>query len=358
VQQHISLVTLLPCRPRFSLHRSIDLEWSYPLTSEECSPPELMSRPRPLSNVSTAPYNADQQLTPRTPHSGSRTSRLEQGFSKVHLTDRDDGDLDDLNTLQSAPLLASSSTARFSVRDGRSRLTTGAGASSKEGRRRKTFLHPTQIFTVIANQLPLAFGTFMAGVLLILVVISYYRPEALHRYIGVRPPVTANATTGAAASTKNLSDSASTPKPVLIQPPAGVQLISYENYTSFPLRGQEYLEECHKLHSGYMAHADYWDVSPMTAYDVPHLDDKSICSSTITYMLDGTVGLTADLALMAQVAALAAEVCAFPFDQCIRTSRRDVAEPDISSRGYTLGSRKVCRYQVGFIYLTLTDFAS
>lgn len=148
----------------------------------------------------------------------------------------------------------------------------------------------------------------MAGVLLILVVLSYYHPEALHRYIGVKPPVAAN-TTGAVASGQKVAESASTPKPVLIPPPAGVHVISYENYTSFPLNGQEYLEECHKLNSGYMAHGDFWDASPMGAYDVPHLDDKSICSSTITYMLDGTVGLTADLALMAQVAALAAEVC-------------------------------------------------
>lgn len=264
-----------------------------------------MPRPRPLSNVSTAPYNADQQLTPRTPHSGSRTSRLEQGFSKVHLTDRDDGDLDDVNALQSAPLLASSSTARFSVRDGRSRQAGGADGPSKEGRRRKAFLHPTQVFTVIANKLPLAFGIFMAGVLLILVVISYYHPEALHRYIGVKPPVTASTTSG---KTVSASASRPAPTPVLIQPPAGVHVISYENYTSFPLSGHEYMEECKKLYSGFMAHTDFWDTSPMSAYDVPHLDDKSICSSTITYMLDGTVGLTADLALMAQVATLAAEV--------------------------------------------------
>lgn len=39
----------------------------------------------------------------------------------------------------------------------------------------------------------------------------------------------------------------------------------------------------------------------------PGKGDK-ICASTMTYMLDGKVGLMADLALMAQVAALAREV--------------------------------------------------
>ncbi|RXW22678.1 hypothetical protein EST38_g3189 [Candolleomyces aberdarensis] len=43
--------------------------------------------------------------------------------------------------------------------------------------------------------------------------------------------------------------------------------------------------------------------------DVDHFDgpNDNICNSTITYMLDGNVGLAADLALMAQAAALARE---------------------------------------------------
>jgi hypothetical protein len=54
----------------------------------------------------------------------------------------------------------------------------------------------------------------------------------------------------------------------------------------------------------------------MGVLDVAHHDDNkvaqgqrmAVCTSTITYMLDGEVGLLADLALMAQTAALAREV--------------------------------------------------
>ncbi|KAJ3518015.1 hypothetical protein NLJ89_g137 [Agrocybe chaxingu] len=59
-----------------------------------------------------------------------------------------------------------------------------------------------------------------------------------------------------------------------------------------------------------MAHGDYWEISSMGNMDVQHPEQDEIdavCSSTITYMLDGTAGLAADLALMAQAAALARE---------------------------------------------------
>ena len=57
-------------------------------------------------------------------------------------------------------------------------------------------------------------------------------------------------------------------------------------------------------------HGDYWDIGFMEEMDIAHHEqlategNSMICSSTLTYMLDGTVGLTADLALMAQAAAL------------------------------------------------------
>jgi hypothetical protein len=68
-----------------------------------------------------------------------------------------------------------------------------------------------------------------------------------------------------------------------------------------------------------MSHGKYWEPHEMGVMDVVHHDDKhdyklpegqrtAVCSSTITYMLDGQVGLLADLALMAQAAALAREV--------------------------------------------------
>lgn len=46
----------------------------------------------------------------------------------------------------------------------------------------------------------------------------------------------------------------------------------------------------------------------VTDYHLPEGETTTACSKTITYQLDGTVGLTADLALMAQAAALAREV--------------------------------------------------
>lgn len=98
-----------------------------------------------------------------------------------------------------------------------------------------------------------------------------------------------------------------------------VKVLSYENYTKFPLLPSQYRAECAKLHQGYMSHGDYWDVPVNGILDVVHHDDMrdyhlpegertAVCKNTITYMLDGKVGLLADLALMAQVAALAREV--------------------------------------------------
>ncbi len=42
---------------------------------------------------------------------------------------------------------------------------------------------------------------------------------------------------------------------------------------------------------------------------LPEAETKKVCRSSITYLLDGRVGLAADIALMAQAAALAREVC-------------------------------------------------
>ena len=71
-----------------------------------------------------------------------------------------------------------------------------------------------------------------------------------------------------------------------------------------------------------MAHGEYWQ-SLHGEMDVEHHDDNTdyhlpegertkVCSKTITYMLDGHVGLAADLALMAQAAAMAREVRPMP----------------------------------------------
>lgn len=85
-----------------------------------------------------------------------------------------------------------------------------------------------------------------------------------------------------------------------------ITLISYENYTEFPLTPKQYLEECRRVHNG-MRHMAYWTDMKM---DVPHPShsDSGFCKSTVTYMLGSEVGLMGELALLAQVAALANSV--------------------------------------------------
>ena len=87
-------------------------------------------------------------------------------------------------------------------------------------------------------------------------------------------------------------------------------LISYENYTKFPLTQEQYRAECRKMHEAGMRHMAYWADMMM---DVPHPpfapgSDSGVCTRTVTYMLGSEVGLMGDLALLAQVAALADSV--------------------------------------------------
>jgi hypothetical protein len=151
-------------------------------------------------------------------------------------------------------------------------------------------------------------GILTAGVLLLLTVLSFTRREALHRYVGAKAPPKITASTPGSKAGPIISPSSP------LQQEHGVHLLSYENYTTFPLYPLQYLAECKKLNSGYMPHGDYWDTSLTGVIDTAHHDPSAtggkarVCSSSITYMLDGTVGLTADLALMAQAAALAREV--------------------------------------------------
>jgi len=87
---------------------------------------------------------------------------------------------------------------------------------------------------------------------------------------------------------------------------SSLTLISYENYTEFPLTPKQYRAECRKMHRGEMKHMAYWTDLMM---DVPHpSSDSGVCKSTVTYMLGSEVGLMGDLALLAQVAALADSV--------------------------------------------------
>jgi hypothetical protein len=284
-----------------SLLRFISLELNLPkhtlltfylftvFTTYSCVMPR--PRPRQLTNMAPGHYDPDQQLTPRTPHSGSRTSRAEQGFAKLQIVEANDAEDDGSDTFQSAPLLVSSSSARFSRRN------TQQPPTSAKINGHKILNRSVAILSTAISRLPLVAGILTAGILLLLTVLSFTRREALHKYVGAKAPNITVSTSGSKVGQEH-----------------GVHLLSYENYTTFPLYPLQYLAECKKLNTGYMRHGDYWDISVTGVIDTAHHDPSAtggnsrVCSSSITYMLDGTVGLTADLALMAQAAALAREV--------------------------------------------------
>jgi hypothetical protein len=113
-------------------------------------------------------------------------------------------------------------------------------------------------------------------------VLSLTRPESLHRYLGMQSTPSAQ--------------------------PVGHDADSVHDSSNKSLHPTEYLKQCAKMYAGFMHHGDYWDDMGLNMHHTVANEPSLICSSTITYMLDGTVGLTADLALMAQAAALAREV--------------------------------------------------
>ncbi|KAI0050607.1 hypothetical protein FA95DRAFT_1536124 [Auriscalpium vulgare] len=253
--------------------------------------------PRPLQNLSSAhAYADDSRLTPRTPH--SRAGRAEEAFTDVELEQFGDDEHRDytVSQQQQEPLLASSASNSFPI--------TGYRARGDDDALARPDSLPTRIAKWLVARAGLALGSLLAVALFLLIIVSYKRPEVLLKAIG-----DLNAT------------SASSPMPS--QPIQGVSLasqdiISYENYTKFPLDPMEYRAECHKLTGDRMKPMPYWsdhmhqdvihhDTVNPGKYSPPEGERTQICSKTITYMLDGHVGLLADLAIMAQVAALARE---------------------------------------------------
>lgn len=258
-----------------------------------------MPRPRSLKNVTSArPNQLDGQLlTPRTPRFRSgREFELQ-----------DSGEDDDWRRGRQYifPLLSSSASESFSAEQATGDWSRGDDYNSNGTRRDKEReeKEKLQMSTFFAN-FPLALGILFACFLLFLAYLSYYRSERLYSYFGIPPGNSTNST----LNLKTLHHNAST------NPTNPDLLISYENYTTFPLKPAEYLIECARLNKGYMSHGDYWQPHRMGVLDTFHPDregSKEVCTSTITYMLDGKVGLLADLALLAQVAALARQVTIF-----------------------------------------------
>ncbi|KAI0249536.1 hypothetical protein BJV78DRAFT_665854 [Lactifluus subvellereus] len=249
-------------------------------------PPRLQNVPAASARVQPG------QLTPRTPH--SRAGRAEEGSTGIELEQFGDEDYHEhTHQQQTVPLLASSASTNFPPSgyrargddyDGQSKRTTGS-----------------TIRLLVANS-GLILGSALALALFLSIVLSYKRPDLLLSAVG------------ADADETSLSPSP-TPKPDDALPPTDLEnIISYENYTRFPLDPIEYKAECHKLMGEVMGAMEFWSGQE----DVIHHDKiepenypaaeglpTRICSKTITYMLDGHVGLLADLALMAQVAGLA-----------------------------------------------------
>ncbi|KAG6888238.1 hypothetical protein C0992_009230 [Termitomyces sp. T32_za158] len=266
-----------------------------------------MRRPRSLTNLTSARSDSldDQILTPRTPR--SRSGRAEEVAYTEFEVQEFGGDANWrrqgrhhiaplLSSSASDSLLAEQTTQGYQNR-GYDYDSSGTGRRKEREERGKL-----QMRTLLSN-FPLPFGILFAGFLLFLLYMSYYRPENLQHYFGI---ATENSTVSPITSTTLHNASTSNTDPD--------QIISYANYTTFPLKPEEYLIECAKLHKGYMSHGDYWQAHKMGVFDTSHPDrvgSEEVCASTITYMLDGKVGLLADLALLAQVAALAREVTLF-----------------------------------------------
>ncbi|KAF9066325.1 hypothetical protein BDP27DRAFT_1024748 [Rhodocollybia butyracea] len=217
----------------------------------------MSGRPRPLNSPTSATVSAYE---PRTPRSRAGFNLDEEAENSRDDHDEED---DDENQSSAAPLLPGSED--YSLDQARKKFETWLGLDR---------LNPA----IIAQRLPVVAGCIIAALFFFLAIVAYGSPGALEFYMGVP-----------ANSTKVDSS----------------LFISYANYSSFPLQPTEYVSECYKFTSGIMKPMRYWGEEDMPFMDVVHEEKEGVCSSTITYSLDGRIGLASDLALMAQIAALA-----------------------------------------------------
>ncbi|KAH9969145.1 hypothetical protein BC827DRAFT_1121921 [Russula dissimulans] len=241
--------------------------------------------PPPLNNIPAASARVQPaELTPRTPH--SRAGRAEEGFTEFELEQYGDSDYrEHALQQQSEPLLVSSTSPTFPPSGYRAR---GDDDMDTRGTRRD----PRSVIRWLVANLGLIFGSALALALLMGIILSYERPDVLLSVVGVS------------------ETSSSSPVPAIPEQDEAIlshpeNIISYENYTRFPLDPLEYKAECHKLMGEVMGPMEFWSGEEDVVHH--HQVDTRFCGKTITYMLDGHVGLFADLALMAQAAGLARE---------------------------------------------------
>ncbi|KZO94103.1 hypothetical protein CALVIDRAFT_539479 [Calocera viscosa TUFC12733] len=202
-------------------------------------------------------------LTPRTPH--SRAGSFKELQATQPLLDRDD--------------------------DGESTEKQARGSSSDISR--------------LFHYFPLATASLCGVALLIMTILSYRRPDVIYWMIGNNDWDMYKGDNGSLVDdvvpvTHNHSGTSGH-----VDHPNTELVIDYSNYTSFPLTTMEYAAECWKLNQQPHKHGDYWSSGRHGVHDVIHSDSPDVCSSSITYMLDGEIGLAADLALIAQLAGLA-----------------------------------------------------
>jgi hypothetical protein len=250
-------------------------------------PPRLSNLPSASARLNPEP------LTPRTPH--SRSGRAEEAFTEIELEQYGDSDYHEYAQQQREPLLASSTSADFPSSGYRAK---GDGDLDVQKKSRS----PLVVMQWLVSHCGLVFGSALALVLFLTFVLSYKDPDYLLSASGIAEP------SPSPIPTSNQDDN------VLLHPE---NIISYENYTHFPLDPLEYKHECGKLMGVFVPSAEFWsgeedvvhhdEVDP-GKYPAPEGLPTQICHKTITYMLDGYVGLLADLALMAQAAGLAREV--------------------------------------------------
>ncbi|KAI0347827.1 hypothetical protein BDW22DRAFT_1349892 [Trametopsis cervina] len=259
-----------------------------------------------LNLTSGRPDNADFNIVPRTPH--SRSGRAEEGFTEDDLHDDEAANFATYRQQQTEPLLASSASTSFPTSGYRSR---GDDVDARRSSRTSPWGKHLTGKTILSN-IPLLAGAIAGGILFSLIIVSFRRPDVLDEAIGY--------TTHTDAVQDLTSSQTSKPSHATIidtVPPPELR-ISYENYTKFPLTGKQYRNQCTTMMGGKMKPGDYWDLPPHGVMDVAHHDEvpdyyipegipAKVCSKTLTYQLDGHVGLVADLALMAQAAALARE---------------------------------------------------
>ena len=269
-------------------------------------PADIFVTGRPSLSAASDGYRV---LTPRTPR--SRAGRAEEGFTELELETYQDDESKDYRNEQSQPLLSPGYRSRG---DDDVLQTKEGGAHSAKS---------WALYTL--SKAPLIGGSVLAVTLVVLIVISVKRPGSLEAAllqssdaaVAAVVETVSPASDPAVASTSQLSAPTTTQSTHMDDMPTRPH-ISYENYTRFPLTGEQYRDECYNMLQ-FMSHGDYWDEPHKGPLDVEHHDDKTdyhlpegmltkVCTSTITYMLDGHVGLVADLALMAQAAAFAREV--------------------------------------------------